>query len=337
MKRKNILQILFLILLVAGTVFVAIQNNNAPYKHSEGKIFGTYYSIIYQSSDNLQQDIDAALKSVDNSLSMFNEKSTIARLNRGENPIVDDNLRFLFPRAMKVSEATDGAFDITVAPLVNAWGFGFKKEQWPTEAEIDSLKSLVGYKTVHLNDRTITKDNPKTMIDLSAIAKGYGSDAVAKALDKAKVKNYMVEIGGEVVVKGKNDKGKDWKIGVSKPSEDAEKQNAGYQCIISITDCALATSGNYRNFFYKDGVKYAHTIDPRTGHPVQQDIISATVVAPHCYEADAFATSFMVTGLAKAKQILAKQTQLYAYLIYINKEGEQEVWMTEGMKKYLKD
>lgn len=316
---------------------MAIQNNNAPYRHSEGKVFGTFYSITYQSSDDLQQDIDAALKRVDNSLSMFNEKSTIARLNRGENPVIDDNLLYLFPRAMKVSEATDGAFDITVAPLVNAWGFGFKKEQWPTDEEIDSLKAFVGYKTIHLNDRTITKDNPNTMIDLSAIAKGYGSDAVAKALDKAKVKNYMVEIGGEVVVKGQNGKGKNWKIGIAKPSDNPEKQENGYQCILSITDCAVATSGNYRNFFYKDGVKYAHTIDPRTGRPVQQDIISATVVAPHCYEADAFATSFMVTGLEKAKAILAKQTQLHAYLIYIDKDGKQNVWSTEGMKKYLNE
>lgn len=336
MKRKHILQIILLLLLIVGTVFVAIQNHNAPYQHSEGKIFGTYYNITYQSSDNLQEDIDKALKSVDNSLSMFNENSTLARLNRNEKVVIDDNLLYLFPRAIKVSEATDGAFDITVAPLVNAWGFGFKKEQWPTDTEIDSLKNLVGYKKVHLNDRTITKDNPNTMIDLSAIAKGYGSDMVAKALDKAKVQNYMVEIGGEVVVKGKNDKGQDWRIGIAKPSDDSKIQQNGYQCILSISDCAAATSGNYRNFFYKDGVKYAHTIDPRTGHPVQQNIISSTVIASHCYEADAFATSFMVVGLDKAKDILSKQKQLNAYLIYINKEGKLDVWMTEGMKKYIK-
>lgn len=336
MKRKNIIQAIFLALLICGTIFVAIQNHNAAYQHIEGKVFGTYYSITYQSADNLQEDIEKALKSVDNSLSMFNENSTLARLNRNEKVSIDDNLLYLFPRAIKVSEATDGAFDITVAPLVNAWGFGFKKEQWPSDKEVDSLKALVGYQKVHLNDRTITKDNPNTMIDLSAIAKGYGSDIVAKTLDKAKVKNYMVEIGGEVVVKGKNDKGDDWKIGIAKPTTDEEAQAEGYQCILAISDVAVATSGNYRNFFYKDGVKYAHTIDPRTGHPVQQNIISSTVVATHCYEADAFATSFMVVGLEKAKEILGKQSQLDAYLIYINKEGKQEVWMTEGMKKYIK-
>lgn len=326
MSKKNIFQILFLLFLIAGTIFVAHQNSNAPYRHFQGKVFGTFFNITYQSSDDLEQDIISALNGVDQSLSMFNEKSTISRLNRGENIVADNHLVYLFPRAMKVSEATDGAFDITVAPLVNAWGFGFKNQQMPSESDIDSLRQLVGYKTVHLNDRTITMDNPNTMIDLSAIAKGYGSDIVARTLDKAKVKNYIVEIGGEVVVKGKNEKGENWRIGVSKPTRNEEEASNEYMKILEITDCALATSGNYRNFYVKDGITYAHTIDPRTGHPVQQDIISATVIAPECYEADAFATSFMVVGLKKAQEILKQQPHLRAYLIYIDTDGEMKTW-----------
>ena len=324
MKKKRLFQGAFLLLLIVGTIIVARQNSNAPYQVCEGTTFGTYYNITYQSSDDLEQEIIAALNGVDASLSMFNKNSTIAKLNRGENVIVDNHLLYLFPRAMKVSETTEGAFDVTVGPLVNAWGFGFDDGKWLTDEEIDSLRQLVGYKTVHLNDRTITKDNPKTMIDLSAIAKGYGADVVARALDKAKVKNYMVEIGGEVVVKGVNEKGKKWRIGIQKPSLGKEQESTGFMEVLPVTDCGIATSGNYRNYFVKDGDIYAHTIDPRTGRPVQHDIISATVIAPECCEADAYATAFMVVGLEKAKEILSKQPQLHAYLIYLDEAGDMK-------------
>lgn len=333
MKKTRIFQIIFLVALIAGAIYIARSEKNAPYRHLSGQVFGTYYNITYQANQDLKSQILDVFSKIDGSLSMFNDKSTISRINRNEKVIADDMLAYLFPRAMKVSETTEGAFDITVAPLVNAWGFGFKHDKWPTDAEIDSIKQFVDYKKVHLDDRTIKKDDSRIMIDFSAIAKGYASDAVAKMLEKDKVRNFMVEIGGEIVVKGKNDKGANWKIGVAKPSENGEQQEN--QCILALTNCATATSGNYRNFFVKDGVKYAHTIDPRTGRPVQHNIISSTIVARHCYEADAYATSFMVTGLEKAKEILAKQSQIDAYLIYIDKNGKQAVWMTEGMKKYL--
>lgn len=334
--KIKIFPILFIVFLIAGTAFIAFQQSNAPYRNYSGKVFGTYFNITYQSSEDLEKEMKAAMDKVDASLSMFNENSTISRINRGEDVQIDNLFAYIFPRAMKVSDITEGAFDITVAPLVNAWGFGFKQDKWPTDEEIDSLRAIVGYKTIHLNDRKITKDNPHTMIDLSAIAKGYGSDVVAQVLDKAKVQNYMVEIGGEVVMKGRNDKGDEWKIGIAEPTDDKEQTANTYSCVLQLTDKAVATSGNYRNFYYKDGVKYAHTIDPRTGRPVQQDIISATVLAPHCYEADAFATSFMVVGLDKAKEIISKQKQLEAYLIYIDKDGNKKVWYSEGMKSIIK-
>ena len=333
MKKKKIFHILFLIALITGTIYVARSEKNAPYRHTSGQVFGTYYNITYQADHDLEKHILEVFRKIDVSLSMFNDKSTISRINRNEKVMADDMLAYLFPRAMKVSDATGGAFDITVAPLVNAWGFGFKHDKWHAEAAIDSIRQFVGYKKVHLDDRTIKKDDPRIMIDFSAIAKGYASDAVADMLKKAKVRNFTVEIGGEIVVKGKNDKGTDWKIGITKPTENNERKEN--QCILTLTDCAIATSGNYRNFIVKDGVKYAHTIDPRTGYPVQQDIISSTIVARHCYEADAYVTSFMVTGLEKAKEILAQQPRIDAYFIYIGKDGKQAVWMTEGMKKYL--
>ncbi len=332
MKRYKIL---LLLLLVAGAVFVVWRQHTAPYRHCEGKIFGTYYNITYQHDSDLQREIINALSGVDVSLSMFNANSTLSKINRGEDVELDKQTAYLLPRAIKVSEATDGAFDITVAPLVNAWGFGFKAEEMPSKATIDSILTFTGYEKVRIKGKKLEKDDPRIMIDLSAIAKGYGADVVAQVFENNKVRNYMVEIGGDLVAKGKGDSGKAWKIGVAKPAEDGGTTQ-GYQCILNLSDCAVATSGNYRNFYYKDGIRYAHTIDPRTGYPVQHEILSATIAARHCYEADAYATATMVAGLEKAKKLFAKQRQLDAYLIYINAKGERKVWMTDGFKKYIK-
>lgn len=322
-----------LIVLIAAATFIFIQQRNAPYQMDEGKIFGTYYHITYQSSDNLHKEIIDALNKVDASMSMFNSQSTVSKINRGEQTEADPMLKYLFAKAQQVSETTQGAFDITVAPLVNAWGFGFHEDKWPTKQDIDSIMNFVGYRKVRLSGNNILKDDPRLMIDLSAIAKGYGSDVVARVLEKAKVRNYMIEIGGEIVTKGKNSKGKKWKIGVATPNDDAEQQSQ-FQCVLQLTDRAMATSGNYRNFYFKDGVKYAHTINPVTGQPVQQDIISATILAPKCYEADAYATACMVMGLEKSKRIIGSQKQIEAYLIYMEK-GKQKVWMTEGFSHHI--
>lgn len=326
------IQWLLLILLVAGTILVIHLQNTAPYRHDNGQVFGTYYRITYQNDRDLHAEIMNALNEVDSSLSMFNPNSTVSRINRSEDTEVDRLFEHLFPRAQKISERTDGAFDITVAPLVNAWGFGFKEDKWPSKQTVDSIMAFVGYGKVRLKDKKVKKEDPRTMIDLSAIAKGYGADRVAQALDRAKVRNYLIEIGGEIVAKGTNEKGDEWRIGVAKPTDKTGQE--GCQCILQLSGQAVATSGNYRNFHYKDGVKYAHTINPKTGYPVQQDIISATVVASECYEADAFATSFMVMGLEKAKKVLAANRQLEAYLVYI-RNGKQQVWMSEGFGKYL--
>lgn len=329
MKR---IQWLLLILLVAGTVLVIHLQNTAPYRHDNGQIFGTYYRVTYQNDRDLHEEIMYALNEVDSSLSMFNPNSTVSRINRGEDTEVDRLLEYLFPRAQKVSERTDGAFDITVAPLVNAWGFGFKEGKWPSKQTVDSIMDFVGYGKVRLEDKKVKKEDPRTMIDFSAIAKGYGTDRVAQALDKAKVRNYLIEIGGEIVARGTNEKGDKWRIGIAKPTDEAGQE--GCQCILQLSGQAVATSGNYRNFHYKDGVKYAHTINPKTGYPVQQDIISATVVTSECYEADAFATSFMVMGLEKAQKVLAANRNLEAYLVYV-KDGKQQVWMSEGFGKHI--
>lgn len=303
-----------------------------PYQHDEGQIFGTFYHITYQNDSSIQTDILAELQKVDNALSMFNKESIISHINRGENVETNEMFESVFNLAEKISDNTDGAFDITVAPLVNAWGFGFNMGNPPMKQMVDSLRAIVGYKKVKLVNHRITKSDARVMLDCSAIAKGYGCDVVARLLEKRGIKNYMVEIGGEVVTHGISEKRLPWKIGVTKPSDDSLNVNNELQTVLNVKDRAMATSGNYRNFYYRGGKKYAHTIDPATGYPVQHSILSATVLAKHCAEADAYATAFMVMGMEKAKKVLEKHPELMAYLIYSDDKGNLQVWYSPSME-----
>jgi thiamine biosynthesis lipoprotein len=243
----------------------------------------------------------------------------------------------VYQKAMEVSQETDGAFDITVAPLVNAWGFGFKSGEQPSPHQVDSLLQLVGYKKVSLEGHRIRKQDPRTMLDCSAIAKGFGADVVARLLRQREVKNFMVEIGGEIVTSGVNAQRLPWKIGVTKPTDDSLSTSGELQTVLNVTDKAMATSGNYRNFYYKGGKKYAHTIDPKTGYPVQHSLLSATVLAPDCATADAMATSFMVMGLEKAKAVLERHQELMVYFIYADERGQNAVWYSPSLKEKVED
>ena len=312
-------KLLFLLLLIVGTVLIIRQQHSMPYQHDEGFIFGTVYSITYQSDENLKTDIEAELKKVDGEFSMFNELSTVARINRGEQPPRSAMFQEVFELAQTVSRETNGAFDITVAPLVNAWGFGFKNAQMPTRQQVDSLLKI------------------RNQYDFAAIAKGYGSDVVARLLRSRGIQNFMVEIGGEIVTQGISEKRLPWKIGVTKPTDDPLSEGGELQTVLNVTDIAMATSGNYRNFYYKGGKKYAHTIDPKTGYPVQHSLLSATVLAKSCATADAYATSFMVMGLERAKDVLECHPELLAYFIYSQPDGTNAVWFSPSLKKKIQE
>lgn len=334
-KKRLLWQLPFLAILIVGTIWITRQQHATPYQHDEGFVFGTIYHITYQSDKNYQKEIEAELKKVDQSLSPFNKTSIISRINRNENVAVDEMFKEVFTLAENISKETDGAFDITVAPMVNVWGFGFKQGITPSKEVIDSLKAIVGFHKVALVDGHVKKQNPNTMLDCSAIAKGYGSDIVARFLKSKGIENYMVEIGGEVVTRGNSEKRVPWRIGVNKPTDDSLNTSTELQTVLNVTDKAMATSGNYRNFYYKNGKKYAHTIDPKTGYPVQHNILSATVIADNCATADAYATSFMVLGMDGAQKILAKHPDLLAYLIYSDDKGKMQVWYSPSMKKIL--
>ena len=306
-KKKLIWQLPFLTLLIVGTILIIRQQQNTPYQHNKGTVFGTTYSIRYQYGKDLKPQIEARMHEVDSALSMFNKQSIISRVNRNEPTELNDMFINVLQTALQVSDDTQGAFDITVAPLVNAWGFGFQNDSTPDQRAVDSLMQFVGYRKLSFDGKKIEKKDPRMMLDCSAIAKGYGVDAVAQLLQEKGVENYMVEIGGEIATKGISEKRK-----------------------------CMATSGNYRNFYYKGGKKYAHTIDPKTGHPVQHSILSATVLSDHCTLADAYATSFMVMGMEGAKEVLKKHPELMAYLIYDDK-GHNRVWFSPSLKdKILK-
>lgn len=336
MKKKKLLwQLPFLAFLIIGTVVIVGRQKSVPYQHDEGRIFGTTYHITYQSDDNLKKEIEETLKAVDQEFSMFNPQSTVSLINEGKRPTLSDDFLEVYQLAQQVNEESDGAFDITVAPLVNAWGFGFKSQQMPNNHQIDSLRRLVGMEHVSLagakGSQYVRFQRPRMMLDFSAIAKGYGTDRVARLLMSHDVANFMVEIGGEVYAKGNSEKRLPWRIGVSKPVDDPDNDAQELETVLNVTNQAMATSGNYRNFYYKGGRKYAHTIDPKTGRPVQHSLLSATVLAPTCAEADAYATSFMVMGLDKARQVLERKKQLMAYFIYQNAQGGLSVWKSEGL------
>ena len=331
-KKQLLWQLPFLAFLIVGTVIIVSRQHSTPYHHDKGMVFGTVYHITYQSPQNLQKEIESQLAQVDASLSPFNKRSIITAINENRDTVVNKMFTDVFTLAMKISDITDGSFDITVAPLVNAWGFGFKGGAMPTRHQVDSLKRLVGYRKVSLANGRVTKSDPRIMLDCSSIAKGYGCDVVAHYLRSKGIDNYMIEIGGEIVTRGISEKRLPWKIGVTKPTDDSLNVNQEIQTVINVTDKAMATSGNYRNFYYKNGRKYAHTIDPSTGYPVQHTILSSTVIADDCATADAYATAFMVMGLDKAKAVLSRHPELMAYFILAGAGGNNDVWYSPSMK-----
>lgn len=333
MKNKKLLwQLPFLTLLVVGTILIIRQQHSMPYRKTSDFIFGTTYHVTYQCDSDLTQSIKAELLKVDASLSPFNKESVITAVNENKDVQLDDMFKDVFNLAMDISKDTDGAFDITVAPLVNAWGFGFKNGFQPSSHQVDSLLQLIGYEKVSMVDGKVTKQDPRIMLDCSAIAKGYGTDRVARLLRSRGIQNYMVEIGGEVVTSGVNPERLPWKIGVTKPVDDSLNVGHELQTVLNVTNKAMATSGNYRNFYFKGGKKFAHTVDPKTGYPVQHSLLSATVLAKSCAVADAYATSFMVMGFDKARQVLDRHPELMAYFIYSNQKGDMDVWYSPSLR-----
>lgn len=320
-------KILFVLLLLA-----IYSCNKSNYRAYRGGMYGTTFSIIYNYHSNLDKDIYDRMNSINASLSMFNPNSTISKFNqKGVMQIaIDSDFEKMYTKAVEVYEATDGAFDISVAPLINAWGFGYKHQKLPTDEVVDSIMNFIGMDKVTMENHFIKKKIDGVELDASSIAKGLGVDLVAEYLDDKNIKNYMVEIGGEVRVKGVNRNGVKWRVGIDKPLE--HDKNREIQLILNMDDGAVATSGNYRNFYIKDGQKYTHTINPHTGYPVSKSILSASVYSATCMEADAYATAFMVLGLDAAKSVIKNVKSIEGLIIY-GEEDNIRIWMSDGFAK----
>jgi len=326
-------KILFLLLITGIT---GCTSNEEVYQENRGEIFKTSYSVKYKYKKSLQAEIDKELALFDDSLNPFKKTSVISKVNNNEPVVLDSFFINVFNRAKEVSEISGGYFDITVSPLINAWGFGFKNMDNITPATIDSLKEIVGYEKISIEENHIEKSDPRININTSAIAKGYSTDVIANLLESHGIDNYMVEIGGEVRAKGTNPKGECWHIGIDKPVDEKIPQHREFQTIIELCDKAIATSGNYRNFYIKDGKKYAHTINPKTGYPSETNILSATVIADDCMSADAFATVFMLADTAKTRAIAAKENLSYL-LILGGDEGQTFTVSSADFDKFVAD
>jgi Membrane-associated lipoprotein involved in thiamine biosynthesis len=327
-----------LLSIILCTFFLSSCSNEGEYYEERGTVFHTYYKITYQSPKPLSEKIDEEFVKFNLSLNPFNPNSIISKVNRNEPTELDEWFTEVFNKAQEVSERTEGAFDITCAPMINIWGFGFQHTDNVNQQMIDSIKTFVGYNKIRIEDGRIVKDDQRVMLNCSAIAKGYACDVIARLLEREGVTNYMIDIGGETIVNGVNHNGIGWRIGINEPED--EDNSTGI--IINVHEIiqlnrkgGIATSGNYRNFYIKDGKKYAHTIDPRTGYPSEQSILSATVVADDCMTADAYATAFMVMGIDKVDFIRNAVPEIEYYLIYSDEKGNTRSTYSEGMLKYF--
>jgi thiamine biosynthesis lipoprotein len=306
------------------------------YYEESGSVFHTLYQIKYQAPGLLTDKIDAELQAFNLSLNPFHPHSIITKVNNNEPVEVDAWFAAVFNKAQEISEHSGGMFDATAAPLINLWGFGFSRADSVTPHLIDSIKQFVGYKKIRLEGNRVVKDDPRVMLNFSAIAKGYACDVVARLLESEGVRNYMISIGGEVVMKGVNQDGVCWRIGINKPEDDPDGVNNAIEEVVQpCKPCGIATSGDYRNFYIKEGKRYAHTIDPRTGYPAGQHMLSATIVAGDCMTADGYATAFMAMGVEQAVEMAKTLPGIDYFILYTDSNDVQQTACSKEMHAYL--
>lgn len=332
---------LLLILLVLSLLLPACKDKKPVFANFTGFTQGTTYSVVYDNKKNinpevLKSKVEKILHDFDMSLSLYKDSSIICRINRNEEVVPDTFFTEVFIKSAKISEMTDGAFDITVAPLVKAWGFGPDGHKNFTESKRDSLLKLVGMNKVSLINGRVIKSDPRISLDANAIAQGYSVDVICRYFDNMGIKNYLVEIGGEVRAKGTK-AGAFWRIGIDKPEDNNMSPGQILEAIIKISDKALATSGNYRKFYIENGIKYSHEIDPKTGYPAKNTLLSVSIMADDCATADGIATACMVMGKEKTIKFLGKHPGFESYLIYSDESGSFKTWMSPKLAEYISE
>ena len=297
----------------------------------EGYAQGTTYHIQYidVKGKNYQKKINQLLINFEKSVSTYQVNSVISKVNNNQKVRLDSYFTTCFVKAKEIYKSTSGAFDPTVAPLVNAWGFGPQKKQEISSHLIDSLLQFVGFDLIELKENKIIKKDPRIALDFNAFAQGYSVDVVADFLRKKGVSSFIVEIGGEVYAQGKQLNDENWIIGIEEPIDNQTSGNP-FKAILRLDGKAIATSGNYRRYFIENGVKYVHHIDPKTGYPTKNNLLSASVISTSCLNSDATATGLLVMGLEKAINYLKNHKELEAYLIYTDEKGNYMSYITLG-------
>lgn len=325
------------IILFLYTVLLSCRQPQSKYIYNDGFVYGTMYHFTYENptGNDIHEEIKLKLSEYNLMFSTFDTSSVISKVNNNKATKLPPEFVNCFNRAIEISEITNGAFDITAGPMVNAWGFGPETKQTITQEKVDSLKEITGYNKIRIENGEIIKHTNTMKLDMSAIAKGYTCDLIAEFLAGKGCKNYMVDIGGEIIALGKNEQGNEWTIGINNPDENAFFTSSGYAAVVRLPNNALATSGNYRNFYVENGKKYAHTIDPKTGYPVQHSILSATVLANNCMTADAMATAFMVLGLEKGIELDKQIPEIEVCFIYADSLGNNQIYMSENFESHV--
>ncbi|HEX2921746.1 MAG TPA: FAD:protein FMN transferase [Bacteroidales bacterium] len=335
------MRVYFNLILFSCILFISCKEKAPVIEGFNGFIQGTTYSILYDDNKNtdpedLKMKVEKILKDFDLSLSLYVDSSILSRINKNEEVVPDEYFMQVYKKSVDLSQMTDGAFDITVGPLVSAWGFGPDEHKNFDQSKLDSLLRLTGMDKVRIENDRVVKSNSGVKLDFNAIAQGYSVDVVYDYLKSSGYKNYLIEIGGEVRVKGKK-AGEYWRIGIDRPVDNNLVPGNDLKAIIRISDEALATSGNYRKFYVEDGIKYSHTINPKTGYPAKNSLLSATILASDCATADGIATACMVMGVDEAIKFIEARPQFLAYFIFSDKEGNYKTWTSEGLKERLTD
>ncbi|MCU0471916.1 MAG: FAD:protein FMN transferase [Bacteroidales bacterium] len=315
--------------------------DETEYSNFTGFAQGTTYNMVVENPGNiniekLQAGVEKILRDFDMSLSLYKDSSVLSRINRNENVLADSFFIEAFNLSGYISRITNGAFDVTVGPLVKSWGFGPDEHKNFSESKRDTLLKLVGMEKVELRNGRVIKSLPGILLDFNAIAQGYSVDVISKYFEGLGIESFLVEIGGEVRVK--EDKGGvRWRIGIDRPFDNNMMPGNDLEAIINLKDQSLATSGNYRKFYVENGIKYSHTIDPKTGYPAKNQLLSATIIASECGTADGVATACMVMGKDKTIEFLDKHPEFEAYLIYSDENGNFKTWASEKLKKFISE
>ena len=319
--------------MVMGIMLLASCGHQPKKMVLQGLAQGSYYAVTYydEQERNFQQEIDSIFHAVDMSVNLWVDSSVISKVNRNEEVVLDDIFIDNFNIAQEAAKLSDGYFDPTISPIVAAWGFSYKHSDSITPQLIDSLKQLVDYRKVRIEDGKVIKENPAIQLDFNAIAQGYTSDMIAGFLESRDIKDFLVDTGGEIMARGGKPNGQPWIVGIEKPADNWDSEQV-VQTRIALRDKGLVTSGSTRKYVERNGKRYSHCIDPKTGYPVEHQLLSATVLAENSVWADALASICMVMGLEKSLPLIESMDGVEAYYIFANEKNELETYATEGFK-----